>query len=181
MMALTTKITNFERDFIIASLQLMRNNKFVSLAEKQAVAMKGNDANIRLNRPRRTWDDCLLNQGSCDIFISFHGSISISVNDVIILYTTTNHAWQCKTVYTNQSLFNLHAQDLFYMSSGTLFTPGGTSFIGHETVTEVLKAGWQVKVVVRSEKQAEDLGSNRCFSGVFGIAHHSLSFSEAFQ
>jgi nucleoside-diphosphate-sugar epimerase len=43
------------------------------------------------------------------------------------------------------------------MSSSTLFILGGTGFIGHETVTEALKTGWQVKAVVRSEKQVEDL------------------------
>ncbi len=39
----------------------------------------------------------------------------------------------------------------------TLFILGGAGFIGHETVTEAVKAGWQVKAVVRSEKKAEAL------------------------
>ena len=43
------------------------------------------------------------------------------------------------------------------MSNSTLFILGGTGFIGHETVTEAIKAGWLVKTVVRSEKQAEDI------------------------
>jgi nucleoside-diphosphate-sugar epimerase len=43
------------------------------------------------------------------------------------------------------------------MSHRTLFILGGAGFIGHETVTEAVKAGWQVKAVVRSEKKAEAL------------------------
>ncbi|GAC1669289.1 MAG: NAD(P)H-binding protein [Ktedonobacteraceae bacterium] len=43
------------------------------------------------------------------------------------------------------------------MNNKTLFILGGTGFIGYETVTEALKAGWLVKTVVRSEKQAENL------------------------
>ncbi len=39
----------------------------------------------------------------------------------------------------------------------TLFILGGAGFIGKETVTEAVKAGWQVKAVARSEKSAEEL------------------------
>lgn len=44
------------------------------------------------------------------------------------------------------------------MSHRILFILGGAGFIGHETVTEAVKTGWLVKTVVRSEKQAEELG-----------------------
>jgi nucleoside-diphosphate-sugar epimerase len=43
------------------------------------------------------------------------------------------------------------------MNHRTLFILGGTGFIGRETVVEATRAGWLVKTVVRSEKQAEDL------------------------
>ena len=39
----------------------------------------------------------------------------------------------------------------------TLFILGGTGFIGHETVTQAVQAGWQVKALVRSEEGAQRL------------------------
>src|SRR5437588_9204263 len=39
----------------------------------------------------------------------------------------------------------------------TLFITGATGFIGHETVEEALKAGWQVKALVHSERNADAL------------------------
>jgi nucleoside-diphosphate-sugar epimerase len=41
--------------------------------------------------------------------------------------------------------------------SRTIILLGGTGFIGRETVAEALKAGWQVKTIVRSEQQVEQL------------------------
>ncbi|MBA2678840.1 MAG: NAD(P)H-binding protein [Ktedonobacteraceae bacterium] len=43
------------------------------------------------------------------------------------------------------------------MSQSVLFILGGAGFIGHETVTEAVKAGWQVKALVRSEEKAENI------------------------
>ncbi|HEX2915774.1 MAG TPA: DUF1731 domain-containing protein [Chloroflexia bacterium] len=40
------------------------------------------------------------------------------------------------------------------MTKGTLFILGGTGFIGQETVAEALKAGWEVKALVRSPEKA---------------------------
>ena len=39
----------------------------------------------------------------------------------------------------------------------TLFILGGTGFIGHETLIQALKAGWQVKALVRSEEGANKM------------------------
>ncbi len=39
------------------------------------------------------------------------------------------------------------------MSHRTLIILGGAGFIGHETVTEAVKAGWQVKAVVRRKRK----------------------------
>jgi nucleoside-diphosphate-sugar epimerase len=39
----------------------------------------------------------------------------------------------------------------------TLFILGGTGFIGHETLIQALKAGWQVKALVRSEEGAHKM------------------------
>jgi nucleoside-diphosphate-sugar epimerase len=39
----------------------------------------------------------------------------------------------------------------------TLFILGGTGFIGHETLIQALKAGWQVKALVRSEDGAHKM------------------------
>lgn len=39
----------------------------------------------------------------------------------------------------------------------TLFVLGGAGFIGHTAVVEAIRAGWQVKTIVRSEKKAEEL------------------------
>lgn len=41
------------------------------------------------------------------------------------------------------------------MNARTLFILGGSGFIGHETVVEAIKAGWQVKAVVRTAKKAK--------------------------
>src|SRR5947209_6418144 len=38
-----------------------------------------------------------------------------------------------------------------------LFITGAAGFIGHETVVEALKAGWQVKGLVHSERNADAL------------------------
>lgn len=39
----------------------------------------------------------------------------------------------------------------------TLFILGGTGFIGHETIIQALKAGWQVKALARSEEGAKKM------------------------
>ncbi|MBV9231542.1 MAG: hypothetical protein JOZ18_19695 [Chloroflexi bacterium] len=39
----------------------------------------------------------------------------------------------------------------------TLFITGATGFIGHETVIEAVKAGWQVKGLVHAKKHVDAL------------------------
>jgi 2-alkyl-3-oxoalkanoate reductase len=39
----------------------------------------------------------------------------------------------------------------------TLFILGGTGFVGHETIIQALKAGWQMKALVRSEEGAKKM------------------------
>lgn len=39
----------------------------------------------------------------------------------------------------------------------TMVVLGGTGFIGHEAVIQAVQAGWQVKVLVRSEEGANNL------------------------
>src|ERR1700687_3046942 len=41
--------------------------------------------------------------------------------------------------------------------NSTFFITGATGFIGHETVVEALKAGWQVKELVHSQRNVDAL------------------------
>jgi nucleoside-diphosphate-sugar epimerase len=57
----------------------------------------------------------------------------------------------------------------------TLFITGATGFIGHETVVEGVKAGWQVKGLVHTEKHAEALRKLGA-TPVLGDAHQPQSW-----